>query len=315
MARTPKTAGSEQDNDEWVPTDSELGVGEETAQGAAAEATAKIAAVMADPTIAMAIEQLVQRRVAELAVTNGAAPGVDLMAGFKLLAKEMAEAISKNTNAMAEQIPGHVKPIPIEEVERRAAAWVEMQSLLADTARRYWTAIEKNEHAEAERITPLYILDEDFFGPGEVGSEMYVRGETIRWFGVPGTYMQPRNGIAKQLCEIGWVYLGNEGAPSAEDLAVRASQMMRPSTPGSPLPEMPLLMSARGRGRPNASRVSEMGIAERGPDNIVGTVVKVTRGGFGHSIVTDGPGLSQAPMGPRTGPHPVRGSTPDPMAL
>jgi hypothetical protein len=315
MARSPKPAGAEQDNDEWVPTDSELGVGEETPAEAAAEATAKIAAVMADPTIAMAIEQLVQQRVAELAITNGAAPGVDLMAGFKLLAAEMAAAISKNTNAMAEQIPGHVKPIPVEEVERRAAAWIELQSMLADVARQYWTAVERNEHAEAERITPHYILDEDFFGPGEVGSEMYVRGETIRWFGAPGVYMQPRNAIATKLSETMWEYLGNENAPSAEDLAQHASKMNRPSAPGSILPEMPLLLSARGRGRPNASRVSEAGIAERGPDNIVGTVVKVTRGGFGHGIVTDGPGLAPHSIGPRSGPHPVRGSTPDPQAL
>jgi hypothetical protein len=233
--------------------------------------------------------------------------GADLMAGFKLLAAEMASAISKNTNAMAEQLPGYHKPIPIEEVERRAGALVEMQSVLTDITRRYWTAVERSDHMEAERLTPVYILDEDFFGPGEVGNEMYVRGETIRWFGVPGIYMEPRNGVAKELCELMWTYLGNEGAPSAEDLAVKASQMMRPSTPGAILPEMPLLLSARGRGRPNASRVSEMGVAQRGPNDIVGTVVKVTKGGFGHSIVTDGPGLSQNSMQPRTGPHPVRG--------
>ena len=311
MARSPKPAGSEQDNDDWVPTDSELGVGEETQADAAAEANAKIAAAMSDPTIATAIEQLVQKRVAEMALSGTTAPGVDLMAGFKLMAKEIADAINRTTTATMEQRPGHVKTVPPEEIERRAAAWVELQSLLTDTARRYWTAIEKNEHVEAERVTPLYLLDEDFFGPGEVGSEMYVRGETIRWFGVPGTYMEPRNGIAKKLCEITWDYLGGEGAPSVEDLAVRASQMQRPSAPGSVLPEMPLLLSARGRGRPNASRVSEMGIAERGPDNIVGTVVKVTRGGFGHGIVTDGPGLAPHSIGPRTGPHPVRGTSPE----
>ena len=72
-----KTAGSEQDNDDWTPSDTELGVGEETAADAASDATAKIAAAMSDPTIAAAIEQLVQKRVAEMSVANGilAAPG------------------------------------------------------------------------------------------------------------------------------------------------------------------------------------------------------------------------------------------------
>ena len=312
MARTPRTAGSEQDApEEYQPSDEELGVGEETPEGVAAQAQAKINAAMSDPFVASAIEQLVQQRVAELALSKGIASpstNADFMAGMELLAEKMAAAINRSTAATMEQIPGHVKPIPVEEVERRAAAWVEMQSLLTDVARRYWAAIEKGQNAQADEATPLYVLDEDFFGPGEVGSEMYVRGATIRWFGPPGTYMEPRNAIAKRLSDTMWAYLGNEGAPSAEDLAEHASRMNRPSTPGAILPEMPLLLSARGRGRPNASVVTEMGIAERGPDGIVGTVVKVTRGGFGHGIVTDGPGSAPAPIGPRTGPHQVRGT-------
>jgi hypothetical protein len=302
MARAPKPAGSEQDNDDWVPTDSELGVGEATEADTKAAQQEKIAAAMADPVIAQAITDLVQKRVAELAVSQSAPPGTDLVAAMSAFADRVALAINKSTTATMEQIPGHVKPIAPEEVERRAAAWVELQSLLTDTTKRYWSLIQQGEHDEAERVTPRYILDEDFFGPGEVGSEMYIRGETIRWFGVPNLYMKPRNGIATRLGELAWAYLGNEGAPSADDLAKQARDMLRPSTPGAPAaPEMAFLLSEQSRGRPNASRVSEMGIAERGPDNIVG---------FGHGIVTDGPGLSPQAMQPRGGPHPVRGTQP-----
>jgi hypothetical protein len=295
-----RPAGSEQDNDDWTPTDADLGVGEASAADVKAEEAARINAAMADPAVATAIEQLVQRRVAELAVSRSAPAGVDIVSAMRIFAKEIADTLNRSTTATLEQLPGHVTPIPAEEVEKRALAWVEMQSRLADITHRYWAAIEKGHHADAEALTPLYILDEDFFGPGEVGNEMYVRGETIRWFGVPGTYMEPRNGIARELSALAYDYLGGEGAPSAEQLAEKAMASMRPSTPGAALPEAALLLSARGRGRPNASRVSEAGIAERGPDGIVGTVVKVTRGGFGHGILNDGPGLST------TGPHMIR---------
>jgi|FreactcultureFD7_1027221.scaffolds.fasta_scaffold06407_3 hypothetical protein len=314
MARNPRLtlsgpAGSEQDNDGWTPSDEELGVGEETEAERKAEEAARITAAMADPVIATAIDQLVQQRVTELAASPQTAPtGVDFIAAIRVLAQEMATAINRSTAATVEQIPGHVKPIPAEEVEKRAAAWVELQSQLIEVSRRYAAAIERKNQYEAERETPIYWLGEDFYGPGEVGNEVYVRGETIRWFGVPGIYMEPRNDIANRLCELAWTYLGNEGAPTPEQLADKAQQMMKPSAPGSPLPELASLLSARGQRRPMASRVSEMGIAERQPDGIVGTVVKVTRGGFGHGIVTDGPGLAQHSIGPRTGPHPVRGA-------
>jgi hypothetical protein len=310
MAKAPKPAGSEQDNDDWVPTDSDLGVGEETEAGLKAAEAARVTAAMQDPAIAKAITQLVEQRLAEAVAANGTVagtpPGIDFLTAMKALGDQIANSINRTTAATMEQMPGHVKPIPPEEVERRAAAWVELQSMLSDVARQYWSAIERGKPREAETHTPIYILDEDFFGPGEVGSEMYPRGATIRWYGAPGTFMEPRNEIAQRLADLMWDYLGNENAPNAEDLAEKASQMNRPSTPGAILPEMPLLLSARGRGRPNASVVAEMGIAERGPDGIVGTVVKVTRGGFGHSVVTDGPGLAQHSIGPRTGPHQVR---------
>ena len=37
-----------------------------------------------------------------------------------------------------EQMPGHVKPLPVEEVEARAAAFVEMKAILTDISRQYW---------------------------------------------------------------------------------------------------------------------------------------------------------------------------------
>ena len=236
MARVPRPAGSEQDDESWTPSDEDLGVGVETPENAKADAAIKIAAVMEDPIIATAIEQLVQKRVAELAMSNGApqAMGADMMA--KSVSSCLLRKWSQPSARTPTRWPSSYRATASRSRSKRSRGapglWSRCSAVLTDITRRYWTAVERSDHMEAERLTPVYILDEDFFGPGEVGNEMYVRGETIRWFGVPGIYMEPRNGVAKELCELMWTYLGNEGAPSAEDLAVKASQMMRPSTPG-----------------------------------------------------------------------------------
>ena len=69
MARAPRPAGSEQDDESWTPTDAELGVGEgeEPSQEAVDAAADKMNAAMADPIVKAAIDLLIEQRAAELA--------------------------------------------------------------------------------------------------------------------------------------------------------------------------------------------------------------------------------------------------------
>lgn len=282
MARLPKTAGSEQDDDSFLLSDADLGIGEAAAP--AEDTPDRVAEMMANPAIAAVVESLVQKRLAELAAAPSAAaaasPGVDIVAAMKAFAQEMASAINRSTAATVEQMPGHVKPIPVEEVEARAAAYTEMQALLRDTTTRYMRLSEAGQTAEAERIVPMYLLQEDFFGPGDAGSEMYLAGETIRWFGAPGTYMEPKNDIAMRLSDQAWRYLGGHGAPSVEDIGAFASQMNRPRMPGADVPELPQLIGPM-RGSLGASRVTEAGTVSVGPDRVMGTLIEELKGGFG----------------------------------
>lgn len=282
MARLPKTAGSEQDDEKFLLSDAELGIGEDAAP--AEDTPDRVAEMMANPAIAAVVEQLVQKRLTELSAAPSAAaapaPSVDILAAMKVLADQMASAINRSTAATVEQMPGHVKPIPVEEVEARASAYTEMQALLRDTTTRYMRLSEAGNGAEAERIVPIYLLNEDFFGPGDAGSEMYLAGETIRWFGAPGTYMEPKNDIASRLSEASWRYLGGHAGPSAEDVGAFVSQMQRPRMPGAEIPEIPALIGP-SRAQLGASRVESAGRVDVGPGRVMGTLVEEIKGGFG----------------------------------
>lgn len=282
-------AGHEQDAPEdYQPTDDELGIGEEIAEPTPIHSDAeRIAEVMADPIISAAIQQLVEQRVADMAANAGvsadvAAPtalpsGNDFMSGMRLLAQEMAGAINRSTQATVEQMPGHVKPLPVEEVEARMAAFVEMKSLVKEGQRRYYALLDAGDHIKAEDEIPVYLLEEDFFGE----EQMFLAGETIRWFREPGTYMRPRNAIAKRLSEAMWRSIGNEAGPSAEDLAVQASQMRRPAAMGLGVSEVPTMQ----RSPLTASRV-DVPTVPVGPERINGTIVTERRGGFGRGAET-----------------------------
>lgn len=285
MARRPITAGSEQDDETFLPTDTDLGIGEETGPGPDDTAT-RVTAAMADPAIAAAVEALVQQRMAELAtaqstVATPQAPGIDILAAMKVLAEQMAAAINRSTAATMEQMPGHVKPIPVEEIEARTAALTEMNALLADTNRRYMRLLEAGNEAEAERMEPRYLLTEDFFGPGDAGSEMYVAGATIRWFGPPGTYMEPKSETAKGISDAMWRFIGGHEGPSPEDIGSFVSQMQRPRMPGANLPEMPDLVGPMRGSRLGASLVESAGIVTVGPNRVMGTLIEEIKGGFG----------------------------------
>jgi hypothetical protein len=293
-------AGHEQDNDGEILSDQQLGIGEETQPALVAPEVSdadRITAAMSDPIIAKAIEQLVEQRIAALApaavATQQQLSGDDLLAAMRALGEQIAASINRTTQATVEQMPGHVKPIPVEEVEARAAAYIEMATLLKDGQRRYFDFADKGDMLKANDEIPVYLLEEDFFGEdGSGGGEMFLQGETIRWFRAPGTYMRPQNESAKKISEAMWRYIGGEAGPSAEELAAQASQMRRPSAAmGLPIPELPSLTP---RAPLAGSRVEGIERVETGPNRINGTVVREMSGGRGRNnqprIVSGGMG-------------------------
>ena len=298
-------AGSEQDApDDYRPTDAELGVGDPlddlaaeasgnaAPQSADAEAEA-VAAALQNPAIARLIEGLVEKRALELAAANarlpempapGAMSASEFMMGMRELGKTIAAEMSRATQATAEQLPGHVKIVAPEIIEKRAAAYAEMMALCRETAERFVRLQDEGDLIEAEKAQPTYLLAEDFPAPGEVGIVTYEQGDTIFWFGPPGFHMRPQNAIAKKIWDAMATYSG--GAPqTASQIAVEAQKMRRPTLPGSAaIPELPPLLSTRGP----TSRFMIGGVVdgnekqEMGAKNIVGSVgqVTITKGPF-----------------------------------
>jgi hypothetical protein len=274
-APTGRGAGSEQDDDNWQPSDADLDIGAAAAPPAASDdgAAARILEATSDPVIAQAIEQLVAQRVKE--ALGGAAPpaagGVDLVAAMKVLAGELASAINRNASATIEQMPGHIKALPAEELEARKGAWVDLQAALRQTSSNYRAAYERGDAVEAERLAPIYLLEQDFFN----GEDVMAEGDTIWWFGVPGTFMRPQNDIAKHLVTLASRSQGDQPAPSLEDVGVLYSQIGKP-LPGSifeqPRPDVPVL-ARRNPALPMAGRVDTPTQNVR-PQRINGTMVQ-----------------------------------------
>lgn len=280
MGRPPKyrPAGSEQDAaDDYAPSDAELGIGEET-EAPDQSANARIAAAMSDTVIAAAIEEHIRNEVERRA--NGNPAGPDFLAAMKALGEQIASSINRSTSATIEQMPGHVKPLPVEEVEARAAAFVEMKAILTDISRQYWAFQDAGQGHKAEALAPKYLLEEDSFLPAAVGHAMSQAGATIRWFGPPGVHMRPQNELATKISELAWRSIGNEGRMDASHLIDIGSGQM-PSTPGAEIGQMPV--QPRRSGHIPAVAVAEDGIADLSAKTIVGPVVTVVQGPYGHS--------------------------------
>jgi hypothetical protein len=248
-----------------------LGIG---AADADADSAARIMQVTSDPVIAQAIEQLVAQRVKE-ALGGGAtaAPvgAVDLVAAMKVLASELAASINRNAAATIEQMPGHIKALPPDELDARKAAWASLQMELRQTAADYQAAYQRGDAIEAERLAPIYLLEQDFFN----GEDVMAEGDTIWWFGVPGTFMRPQNDIATRFSELALRNQGGQPPPSLEDVGVLYSQIGKPLPGGifeQPRPDVPVL-ARRNPALPMAGRV-DLPTQNVRPTRINGTMVQ-----------------------------------------
>lgn len=234
--RDAALAGSEHDaGPEYRPSDVDLGIGEpdETVTPAGGQ----LADLLRRPDIAAAVETLVAERVRQQV---GAAP--QPAASMADLVALLVTALDRHAAVHGEQQPGHLRPLPAEEVEARGNARQEMGRLMAQ--------------AIAEQSRPIYLLHEDFYAV----DTLWARGDQIVWYGVPNTEMEPQNGPATDIFAALLRSIGGMpeyGSNHAED---------RPATPS--------VMEVYRN--PNYLRLTERIETPRrdiGPRRITGTVV------------------------------------------
>jgi len=159
-------------------TDAELGIGEEDAP------QVDLAALMDNP----ALQKLIDAAVAARLVQMGAAQGPT--ADFKALADSLAHMVEVSQM----QQPGYIKPLPAHEVDKRAAAYVEMCALL--------------KGYEAEGTAPLYTLGEDFFECRNAYT--FKAGSQIRTYLPPAESFVPENETAKAVHAAMMAWIGGK---------------------------------------------------------------------------------------------------------
>jgi len=167
-------------------TDEELGIG---VDDDAPDPNATLAALMANPALAALIDQAVAARVAQLGVSQSAMPqGSEAFAAFTQTLKHLID-----TQAM--QQPGYIKPLPADEIDRRAAGKVEMFALLRDYERRgeaplweigeggFFECTNAMEFPEGAEIRTFLPPPEDFIPKNEPAER--VHAAMMQWLGGP----------------------------------------------------------------------------------------------------------------------------------
>lgn len=163
-------------------SDDDLGIGEEDTS------VSNLNALLADPALAALIDQAVAARVAQMGISQSAAPPSDQMTAFTATLKHMIDMQQM-------QQPGYIKPLPADEIDRRAAGRVEMFALLETYERNrtppLWTVGEQGfiectnmlEFGEGEQIRTYLPPVEDFIPENE--EAMCVHEAMMQWIGGP----------------------------------------------------------------------------------------------------------------------------------
>lgn len=187
-------------SDPEAPSDADLGIGEEDE----VETVDHLAAMFNDPRFAKHLDALVAARVAQM----GVVPAVSSTQSedFKAFTASLAHLIEVN----AMQQPGYVKPVPAEEVDRRAAGYVEMKALLKDY--------------EAKGDAPLYLLGDFFFECTNALS--FEAGQQIRTYLPPAEHFIPKNEPAEKVYAAMIQWIGGK-TPDIGDLVEAAERDSR----------------------------------------------------------------------------------------
>jgi hypothetical protein len=254
-------------------SDEDLGIGEEDA-GSAGDA---LAALMANPALAALIDQAVSARLAQMAAPQPAAPITGEAFG------NLAEALKRMIENQQMQQAGYIKPLPLEEVERRASGKVEMDALL----RKY----------EADGTPPLYAVGELGFFECTNAIEL-TEGQQLRTYLYPCEDFEPRNEEARKVhaAMMQWI-----GGPSPEiGERVKQAHLDAKQAPLIGSEPAPLVDPRRGGGlievvdaAPEAAE--RKSARRRGMGTIVQEPVDV-------SLTGRAPGAAQTLGGPPAGP-------------
>ncbi len=144
-----------------------------------------LASLMADPVVAARLADLVNAAVAARMAQPASAASPAPTAEFG----DLVKALEKTLIAQAEQMPGYFKPLPAEEVARRARGKVEMFAMLesfkaAGTPPRYYVGANKFyagcvQYEEGFPINTYLPPPEDFepcYEPDRERGETYAQG-------------------------------------------------------------------------------------------------------------------------------------------
>ncbi len=166
-----------------------------------------MAALLSDPRLGALIERAAEARVQQMLGQPKAAPAT-ATTEFGHLAKAFEEMLQ----LQAMQMPGYFKPLPAEEVQRRAAGTVEMMAIL--------------QEAKASGTPPQYYVGEGKFYAGSI---LYQPGEPLATYLPPPEDFVPcydgpngsRGGpLAQRILDAQLVWLGGH----SPDIATRVKE-------------------------------------------------------------------------------------------
>lgn len=156
-------------------SDEDLGIGEEADDG-----VSELAALLANPLLKKLVDAAVAERLGALS-----APAPQQTAAIDASAfGDLAATLKHMVQINAQQQPGYQKPLPVEEVDRRAAGAVEMWALLAQY--------------ERDNTPPCWVVGESGFFECSNALE-FAEGEKIRTYLPPVEDFTPDNEQARKV--------------------------------------------------------------------------------------------------------------------
>lgn len=239
-------------------SDEDLGIGE--LERAAAPAPS-LDTILNSPAFAAAVEAAVRLRLAESDAQP--APAKSEAGEFG----KMLDTIGRMLEVQQIQIPGYIKPLSADEMDRRAGGLVEMHALL--------------EQARIKNDPPRYILGDKFYA----GDILYDEGFEIRTYLPPAEHFRPENDSGRKVYAAMMTWIGGPTPEIGEQIA----QAMAASK------EAPLITGAPAAAA--SSPVEIVGGAERhdvAPKRVLGNSQPEVRG----VSMPIQPGVTQQPAGP-----------------
>lgn len=168
-------------------SDTDLGIGEDDVP---ADNGAALSALMADPKFASIIDAAVQARLATMGGAASAAP-MSRSEDFAAFTETLKHILS----VQAMQQPGYIKPLPADEIDRRADGYVQMNALL--------------KQYERAGTAPEYVIGEGGFFEC-TNAISFQPGSRIRTYLPPAESFQPQNAEARAVMDAMFQWIGGQ---------------------------------------------------------------------------------------------------------